>query len=245
MFALFRKKSSFPVEFGFLGTDFHSHLIPGIDDGAKTVEDSIAMIQGLIDLGFNRIITTPHIIGDYYPNTPEIIRAGLKKVKEGLKTAGIKIDIEAAAEYFLDDYFEELLEKNTELLSFGDNYILVEFSTFSEPQNGINLIFQLKARGFQPILAHPERYLYFLGEFDQFEKLKNAGCLFQTNLLSLAGHYGDGQKKLGVKLLKEGMVDFLATDLHRIGHLDKIQRVFKDRTVRRLIEKTTFKNKNL
>lgn len=245
MFSFFRKKSNGLNDFSFLETDFHSHLIPGIDDGSKTVADSIAMIKGLSDLGYKRIITTPHVIGDYYPNTPEIIRAGLKKVKKGLKSAGIDIPIEAAAEYFLDDYFEKLLESNSELLSFGNKYILVEFSTFSAPHNGRDLIFQLKTRGYQPILAHPERYLYFLDQFDQFEKLRTAGCLFQTNLLSLAGHYGDGQKKLGIKLLKSGMVDFLATDLHRIGHLDKIQQVFRDRTVRQLLEKTKFKNKSL
>jgi len=245
VFSFFRKKSTGPADFRFLGTDFHSHLIPGIDDGAKTVTDSIAMIKGLIDLGYTRIITTPHIIGDYYPNTPEIIRSGLEKVKEGLKVAGIEIPVEAAAEYFLDDYFAKILESDTELLSFGNKYILVEFSTFSASQNGLSLIFQLKTKGYQPILAHPERYLYFMDQFDQFEKLKTAGCLFQTNLLSLAGHYGDGQKKLGIRLLKAGMVDFLATDLHRVGHLEKIQKVFKDRTVRQLIEKTTFKNKEL
>ncbi len=245
MFSFFRKKSNGPVDFRFLGTDFHSHLIPGIDDGAKTVADSIAMIKGLSDLGYTRIITTPHIIGDYYPNTPEIIRAGLKKVKDGLRTAGIDIPVEAAAEYFLDDYFEKIMDSDTELLSFGNQYILVEFSTFAAPQNGRDLIFRLKTRGYQPILAHPERYLYFMDQFDQFEKLKTAGCLFQVNLLSLAGHYGDGQKKLGIKLLKAGMVDFLATDLHRMGHLNKIQKVFSDRTVRQLLEKTTFMNKDL
>lgn len=245
MFSFFRKKSNSAADFSFLGTDFHSHLIPGIDDGAKTVADSIAMIRGLLDLGYTRIITTPHIIGDYYPNTPEMIRAGLQKVKAGLSVAGIDVPVEAAAEYFLDDYFEKMLDSDTELLSFGKQHILVEFSTFAAPQNGRNLIFKLKTRGYQPILAHPERYLYFGDQFDKLEKLRAGGCLFQVNLLSLAGHYGDGQKKLGIKLIKAGMVDFLATDLHRIGHLDKIQKVFKDRTVRRLLDNTSFMNKDL
>lgn len=125
------------------------------------------------------------------------------------------------------------------MLSFGDNYILVEFSTFVEPQNGLNIIFQLKTRRYQPILAHLERYLYSMDQFNEFEKLKAAGCLFQINLLSLVGHYGEGQKKLGIKLLKIRMVDFLATDLHRIGHLTKIEGIFKDRALRQLLEKTT------
>ena len=245
MFSFFSKKTTSPADFSFLATDFHSHLIPEIDDGSKSVEDSVNMIRGLKALGFSKIITTPHIIGDYYPNTPEIIRAGLKKVIAGLKMAKIDITLEVAAEYFLDDYFENILKTNVELLSFGKKYLLVEFSTFTPPNNGLDLIFQLKTRGYQPILAHPERYIYYANQFDQLEKIKNAGCLFQVNLLSLAKHYGDAQKKLGIRLLKSGMVDFLATDCHRMGHLDQIKKVFKDRTVRKLIEQTTFRNSEL
>lgn len=245
MFSFFRKNVSAPTDFSFLATDFHSHLIPGIDDGSKSVEDSVNMIRGLQEIGFSKIITTPHILGDHYPNTPEIIRAGLEKVKKGLEAAKIDLSIEVAAEYFLDDYFENLLKTDVELLSFGKQYILVEFSTFTPPNNAFDLIFQLKTRGYRPILAHPERYIYYTKQFDQLEKLKNAGCLFQVNLLSLTKHYGDAQKKLGIRLLKAGMVDFLASDLHRMGHLKQLEKVFKDRTVRKLLERTTFRNKEL
>lgn len=245
MFSFFRKNAASYTDFSFLATDFHSHLIPGIDDGSKSVEDSVNMIRGLKALGFSKIITTPHIIGDYYPNTPEIIRTGLAKVKKGLKGAEIDIPIEAAAEYFLDDYFENLLKTDVELLSFGKKYILVEFSTFTPPNNAFDLIFQLKTRGYQPILAHPERYIYYVKQFDQLEKLKNAGCLFQVNLLSLVKHYGEAQKKLGIRLLKAGMVDFLASDLHRMGHLNQLKKVFKDRSLLKLLKKTEFRNKEL
>lgn len=242
MFSFFKRRTSEKVDFSFLQTDFHSHLIPGIDDGAKTVEESVELIRGLIDLGFSRIITTPHIMGDHYPNSAATILSGLEVVKTALKEAQIDIPLEAAAEYFVDEYFEKLLAQEERLLTFGDNYLLIEFSTFAAPSNFQDIIFQLKTKGYQPILAHPERYLYFAKEYDKFEKLKSLGCYFQVNLLSLTGHYGKGQKKLAIQLLNSAWVDFLATDLHRKGHLEKLKLVRKDKTVAKLLDKIIFKN---
>lgn len=220
----------------------HSHLIPGIDDGAKTVEDSIKLIRQLTDLGYQKIITTPHIMGEYYPNTPERIKAGLSSVRKALKAAQIEIIIEVAAEYYLDDFFEDLLNAEAPLLTFSGNHLLVECSMLAESANLPEYIFQLKTRGYQPILAHPERYLYYADRLEVFQKIKDIGCSLQVNLLSLAGHYGPQQKKLGIKLLKMGIVDFLGTDLHRESHIPKIQSVFKDRTIRKLVNKTVFQN---
>ncbi len=222
----------------------HSHLIPGIDDGAKTPEDAIHLIQRLVDMGFQKIITTPHIMSEYYPNSPAIIRAGLSNLQYELSKTAIRIEIEAAAEYFVDDTFLELLAANGELLTFAGQHILIETSTFSEPSNLFDAIFQLKARGYQPILAHPERYLYYGSQFDQFERIKSLGCELQVNLLSLAGHYGPEQKKLGLKLLKAGMVDYLGTDLHRASHAKRLEMDI-DRKVMKLIKATPFKNVDL
>lgn len=221
----------------------HSHLIPGIDDGAKTIEDAITMIQRLKDLGYRKIITTPHITGEYYPNTPEIILNGLAQVKTALAEKEIDIEIEAAAEYYLDDYFEKLLNDNSKLLTFSNNHILVEFSMLLEPANGFDLIFQLKTRGYQPILAHPERYLYFDKNFKKFEEIKSLGCEMQVNLLSLSGYYGKEQKKLGIKLLQAGMIDYLGTDLHRASQLKSINQI--DSASTKLFRTTQFKNQNL
>lgn len=223
----------------------HSHLIPGIDDGAKTMSEAIEMIHKLVALGFQKIITTPHIMGEHYPNTPEKIEAGLVALKSELLKEKITIEIEVAAEYFIDDYFENLLNNNTRLLTFGDNHLLVELSTFSAPANIHEFIFQLKAKGYKPILAHPERYLYYADQLEQFEKMKAMGCLFQVNLLSLAGHYGKKQKNLGIQLLRSGWVDYLGTDTHRIQHLDRIVTVFQDRKVAKYLKSIRFKNANL
>ena len=223
----------------------HSHLIPGIDDGAKTLDDSIDMIRKMIDLGFKKIITTPHIMGEYYPNTPEKIEAGLIRLKSALSREKIDIEIEAAAEYFIDEYFENLLNNNTRLLTFGDKHLLVELSTFAGPVNLHEIIFQLKSKGYKPVLAHPERYLYYADQYEQFEKIKKMGCLFQVNLLSLAGHYGGKQKKLAIQLLKSGWVDYLATDLHRIQHIDPILTVLQDRKVAKYFNEVSYKNADL
>lgn len=244
MFSFFRKKNKPPQDFSFLQVDMHSHLIPGIDDGAKTLEDSITMIQRLKELGFRKIITTPHITGEYYPNTPEIILNGLAQVKTALVEQGIDIEIEAAAEYYLDDYFENLLNENKKLLTFSDNHILVEFSMLVEPANAFDLIFQLKTRGYQPILAHPERYLYFEKNFKKFEEIKSLGCEMQVNLLSLSGYYGKEQKKLGIKLLQSGMIDYLGTDLHRASQFKSICNI-SDRFINKIFQTTQFKNQNL
>lgn len=244
MFSFFKKKSNTEIDFSFLHTDMHSHLIAGIDDGAKTIDDAVEMVKSLKKLGFKKIITTPHIFGDYYPNTPEIIRSGLNLLKTALSKAEIDIEVEAAAEYYIDDYFENLLATNVELLSFSNDKILIEFSTLSEPINIHNIIFQLNTRGYHPILAHPERYLYYENNFEQFRKIKSMGCSFQVNLLSLAGYYGAAQKKLAIKLLKAGMVDYLGTDLHRQSQLKALYNHI-DKSVWKIINKTNFKNNQL
>ncbi len=245
MFSFFKKKHrTEEIDFSFLQTDMHSHLIAGIDDGAKTVEEAVEMVKTLKKMGFKKIITTPHIFGDYYPNTPENIRSGLNDLSAALTTAEVEIELGAAAEYYVDDYFENLLATNVELLSFSDQKILIEFSTLSEPANIHNTIFTVNTKGYHPILAHPERYLYYKNKFDQFEKIKSMGCSLQVNLLSLAGYYGSAQKKLAVKLIKAGLVDYLGTDLHRQGQLKHLLDHI-DTSILKLLAKNTFKNNQL
>ena len=222
----------------------HSHLIPGIDDGAKTVEESVALIKQLVELGYSKIITTPHIMQEYYPNTPAIIQEGLERLRAALKAEGVEVEIEAAAEYYADDYFEQLINSGN-LLSFADQHILIEFSTLAAPNNALEVIFQLKTKGYKVILAHPERYTYYADRWEWFEKIHSLECKLQVNLLSLAGHYGPQQKKLGIKLLKNGLVDLLGTDLHHQHHLNKIKGLLKDRSIQKLIRQKAFYNSKL
>lgn len=216
MFSFFKKFTADTEikDFSFIGTDIHSHLIPGIDDGCSSIENSIASIKSLKELGFTRIITTPHVMAEVYPNTSETIKEGLEKLKVALKENEIDIEIEVAAEYKMDENFNVLLE-NDDLLTFGDKYLLVEFSFVAAPINLETTIFKLRTKGYRPILAHPERYLYLADHLEKFEEFKALGCHLQLNLMSLVNQYGGAARETALKMLSKNMYDFFGTDLHR------------------------------
>ncbi|WP_445749453.1 tyrosine-protein phosphatase [Polaribacter sp.] len=223
----FLKKKEIPLtEFFPIGmVDIHSHLLPGIDDGAKDIADSLALIERMASYGITRFVTTPHILGDLYPNTPAIIQEKMALVQEALTSKGWgHIHIRAAAEYMLDEQFSVLLEQGN-LLTLKDNMVLVEMSYFSPPLNVYELLFQLQLKGYKPVLAHPERYFTYHKNPIEFQKLKRAGCLFQLNLLSLTENYGKPVQKTAELLLKEGMYDFVGTDTHHQQHLDALQKI--------------------
>jgi protein-tyrosine phosphatase len=205
-------------------TDLHSHLIPGIDDGAKTMEEAIELILGLKALGYKKLITTPHIMSHRFPNSSEIILHGLDALRRELESRDIDIVVEAAAEYYVDEHFLELLEQD-DLLTFGDNYLLFELSYIAAPANLEAVLFAMQSRGFRPVLAHPERYTYLQGRFDRYLELKKAGVLFQLNGVSLAGHYaGRSVQTTARKLSERGMVDFIGSDTHGMRHIDSLRR---------------------
>jgi len=224
---IFFKKKEIPlVNFfpkGFV--DIHSHLLPGIDDGAKNMDKSIQLISKMRSFGIKNFITTPHVLGDVYQNSSQTIRKKLQEVKEELiKRNIIDISIHAAAEYMMDEQFSELLAEK-DILTLKDNYILVEMSYFSAPINLYDIIFEIQVKGFKPILAHPERYNFYHTDFNHYYKLKKAGCLFQLNLLSLTEQYGKGVQKIAQQLLKENLYDFVGTDIHHNNHLDSLKKI--------------------
>ena len=224
--------------------DLHSHLIPGIDDGSPDLGTSLELIQELYALGFKTLYTTPHVMADLYPNSQDSILEGLEKVKQGITALGIPVEIHAAAEYYLDDQFEALLEQD-QLLTLPGNHVLVEMSFISQPPNLFHNLFRLQTKGYKIILAHPERYLFLKDDFKQYQRLKEYGCKFQLNLLSMIGHYGKPVKINALKLLKKGMIDYLATDLHHAKHVALLKEAIKNKRVRRVLAKGDFLNKNL
>lgn len=203
-------------------TDIHSHILPGIDDGAKTIDESIILIKAFIKLGIYNIITTPHVIAGVWPNSTEIILDKLKEVKKKLELEGItKFNISAAAEYMLDDNFTELLgEKN--LLSVKGNKVLVEMSYMNPPTNLFDIFFNMQISGYKPILAHPERYNFYHTDKSKYSDLKQAGALFQLNFLSLTQYYGINVQKIALYLLERNMYDCVGTDVHHIRHLENM-----------------------
>lgn len=243
MFSIFKKKVI--NDFSDLGVDLHSHLIPGIDDGSKSMEESIEMIRGFVDLGYKKIITTPHIMSEYYPNTASSITNGLVALKKVLAEKNIAIKIEAAAEYYADHEFRKKLEDKVELLSFSGNHVLIEFSMLDEGVDPFDVIFKLKTLGYIPIIAHPERYLYYAEKKEIFQKMSDQGCKLQVNMLSLTGHYGSRQKKLALQLLDMGIVNFLGSDCHHMNHLIKIKSLIFNKKIARLIKSGAFRNTEL
>lgn len=198
--------------------DIHSHLLPGIDDGAKTITDTIKLVNAFEEIGISQFITTPHINHYVWNNSSEIISNKQQESKLILEEKNIKVPFEAAAEYFMDDWFENHF-KNEKLLTLKDNYVLVEISYQNAPIQLYKTLFELQVAGYKPVLAHPERYLYYRKDFSEFEKLKKAGCLFQLNLLSTVGYYGERITKIADELLKKGMYDFSGTDVHHMKHI--------------------------
>ncbi|RYE90571.1 MAG: capsular biosynthesis protein [Cytophagaceae bacterium] len=205
-----------------LHTDMHSHLLPGLDDGAETLEHSLALLRELRELGFRKLVMTPHVMGDFYKNTPEGIRAALAELRAAAAAAGLAdVVLECAAEYYLDEWLGRKLAGGTELLSFGGarRYLLFETSYMNEPFNLHATIFELKAAGYQPVLAHPERYTYFYGRFDEVRKLREEyGVLLQLNLNSLAGYYSPAARHVAEQLIDAGLIDFVGTDTHHLRH---------------------------
>lgn len=218
-FQLFRSKKLLPpIDFGLLKTDMHSHLIPRIDDGSQSMDQTIAMLAKFESLGYEKIITTPHVYSDCYKNTPEIILEGLQHVQQTAKQLGLNIQLEAAAEYFCDEYFMELIHSG-QLLPIQGKYVLMEFPFLSEMNNWKEFIFGVQSSGYFPIIAHFERYVYWHGSIEKAKEMKGLGAKIQLNINSLTGHYGPEVKKQGERLIDHQLVDFLATDCHRIQHL--------------------------
>ena len=222
-----------------LFTDIHSHILPGIDDGAKGFSESLDMLKAMQDAGYKKLITTPHIMADVYKNTPASIRSKLEDLKAEAKRNGIEIKIEAAAEYYLDDGFIRHLNSG-DVLSFGANYLLFESSYMDKPINLEEMIFEMQSSGYTPVLAHPERYRYINNLESEYKRLKELGVLFQLNLNSLIGGYGKSAKKKAEFLIQKGMVSFLGSDAHGLRHIEDIKRVKSLE-----VFDTIFKNNNI
>ncbi|GAA4278919.1 tyrosine-protein phosphatase [Aquimarina mytili] len=206
--------------------DIHSHLLPGIDDGVKTVYQSAYIIEQFEKIGVKKIITTPHVIQEIWPNTSQIILDKLEQLKIILPTLGINnITLQASAEYMMDDLFYQRIKEN-DIIPLHKNYILVEMSTFNVPINLNEIIFEIKLAGYTPILAHPERYMFYNNDLKKFDDLKEAGFLFQLNLLSLTGYYGDHIKAFAKKPIEHNYIDFTGTDVHNYHQLGILEKGF-------------------
>lgn len=244
MFSFFKKKSPAKKDITFnyeaIGVDMHSHVLPGIDDGAQTAEESVFLIKRMMDLGIKKIIATPHIMADFYKNTPETINGALEILKAELKKQEIDIQIEAAAEHFFDETFEKRVEERR-LMPMGDNFALFEYSFISPPPNAFTVIQKMIEWGeYKPILAHPERYLYM--DMEAIANLRGWGCNMQLNTIALTGYYGREVKKRAETMIDLQLVDFISSDMHHPRHADAFRAALGTTYIEKLLFDYPLKN---
>ena len=239
IFSFFKKKEY--KRGPLLTTDLHSHLIPGIDDGSQNMEESITLLQGLEALGYKKVITTPHIMVDAYRNTPQIIKSGLDDLRKRATEEGIQIEIEAGAEYYLDEGLSDHL-KSADVMSISNKYLLFETSYISKPMQMEEMIFEISSAGYIPLLAHPERYRYIREPKKEFERFKELGVLFQVNLNSFGGHYGKSAKSNAEYLSRHGMIDFLGSDVHHKKQVESLHNVFYSEVYKEIFKNNTIRN---
>jgi protein-tyrosine phosphatase len=235
MFTLFKSKAVLKDLIPDNHIDIHSHLLPGIDDGAKTFEDTLRLTKALESFGVTQFVTTPHIIQHVWENTHEQIMDTKNNTVIELTKNNIQLPFQAAAEYLMDDQFVRLFQSK-ELLTLKDNYVLVEMSYINAPIQLYSILFDLQVAGYIPVLAHPERYLFYHNNFNEFAKLKKAGCLFQLNLLAVVGYYGGNIAKIAEQLLQKGMYDFVGSDVHHDNHIAAFDQKIKIKDVSALQE---------
>jgi len=228
---------------GFIKTDMHSHLLPGIDDGVKSFAESLEIISAMHAMGYNKFITTPHIMADFYRNSPEEIRALCEELRHELQKNNINVEVECAAEYYLDDHFEEQL-KTKNLMTFGDNNVLVETSYLNPANNFFEVLFNLRMGGYQPVLAHPERYVFMYDDFDIYKDIFARDVYFALNLASFVGYYSKESKKVAEWLVKEKMVHLIGSDVHHVRHLPHFKNAINT-TAYRQCETLNLKNNSL
>ena len=221
--------------------DMHSHIIPGVDDGAKDITDSLALMNGLKKLGFDHLFTTPHTQQDIHPNTKE----GLEKAHALLNCKIPKgLTLRLSSEYYLDNQFRLQLEAGA-VMPLPGNRLLIECNKFIKPYDLEDRIFDVIVRGFQPILSHPERYLFFHSRFGYYKRLKKLGVELQLSALSLTDYYGKNVRRISEQLIKEDMIDFIGTDTHNLKHIETLIEVPRNKYFARLLDSKLLKNHEL
>lgn len=241
MFFLKKKYNTWP-DLSWIGADMHSHLVPGIDDGVPDMATALKLLQGFVSMGFKKVITTPHILWELYPNSRQTIEAGVQQVQQAAAEAQLNIKVKAAAEYFLDDYFKEQLQSRQPLLTIEGNKVLIEFSMIAAPFDLQECLFEMQLQNYQPVLAHPERYTYLGRKKEVYDELKNLGCLFQLNLLSLTGYYGATVQQIAEYLLRKDFYDLAGTDMHHEQHLSALKKLNKSSNLQRLKDSGRLQN---
>ena len=222
MFSIFKSKPKLSelIPEGFI--DIHSHILPGIDDGSENLAQSTDLLSRLNSMGFSKCIVTPHTLPEIWENTSEGITATFNSTKLQLEEPLNNMLYRAASEYMINESFLQRLQTEP-LLTLKDNYVLIEMSYLNPPLALKEIIFEIQLKGYQPLLAHPERYLFYHNNSKMYETLKKLEVQFQLNLLSSVGYYGTSVAKTADFLLKENFIDFVGSDVHHLRHVNAFE----------------------
>ena len=243
-FPFFRKKKKEKRRGPILSVDVHSHLIPNIDDGSQSMEESLSLLEGFEAIGYEKLIITPHIMSDSYPNSAETILNGLEELQKEAKNKGIALVLEAGAEYYLDEHFFEEMQQE-KIMSIANRYVLFESSYISKPLQIEEMIFAIGEAGYEPMMAHPERYRYIRDPEKEYRRFKDLGVHFQVNINSFGGHYGKQAEGLANFLNEAGMIDFLGSDVHHRKQIDTLSELFYSEVYHKVFENNSIKNDRL
>lgn len=244
-FHLFRKRDTARPIFAPLGIDMHCHLIPSVDDGSRCIEESIECLQTLKEVGYKKVFVTPHFQHPRFPNDEDDIIRRYEHLCNAAAEAGVEIELGGiAGEYRIDSGFKPRME-NPRFLKVAGKYLLVEFSLHHQMPGCDEMIFELQMNGYEVILAHPERYPYLNIDGTRIEQLLNQGVLFQVNILSFGGFYGEEAQRRAFAMVDRGWISFLGTDTHNALYCQALREVSNSRKVEKLIEKHKFLNDTL
>ncbi len=238
------KETLVPLSGLGLRCDMHSHLLPAVDDGSASTDDSLALIDGLLNAGYRKLILTPHVMAGFYNNTYKSVKSALAQLKTEVSSRQLNIELDAAAEYYIDYEFMQKLGKEP-MLTFGDNMLLFECSFVNRHDNFNETVFEMQINGYTPVLAHPERYLYWHGKIDHMRDLHDRGILFQINILSIAKAYSKDVNNAAQALIDAGLVDFIGTDLHNASQLNIISQTLVPQSVFDKLSSTKLLNNSL
>ncbi|MCQ2289852.1 MAG: hypothetical protein MJZ63_01070 [Muribaculaceae bacterium] len=234
MFNFFRKKKE-DVKL-FYHTDVHCHILPGVDHGAKNIQNGIELLKADMDMGIDRVILTSHVTSETFENTPETLQAAFDTFKAAVDEAGLDIEMHLSAEYRIDDYWQKEYAAG-HIIPMPGNYILLENSFVQELIGSDQMMFDLMCKGYKPILAHPERYPYWAHNRERYEKMHNTNLKFQINILSFTGYFGSSARDTANWLVKNGMVDMLGSDMHHLEHAEIIKDYLRSKEWRKISEK--------
>ena len=208
-------------------------------------EESIDILKSFEDLGYKKVIITPHVMSDFYKNSIDQIHDQFKQLVKYKNDHNISLEIDYSAEYYLDEYFLSLYDQE-EIRTFGNKHFLFELSYFNEQPGVQDFIFRAHNDGYKPILAHPERYPYWNGNIEHFENLRGSGCEFQININSLSGHYGEGPRAMAELMIENNLVDYLCSDCHKAHHVNLMKHTkTKKHLVEMLLSSGMIKNQYL